>query len=146
MGPLHAGVMPDSLQRIEVGGIRGEIVDLDGGAVVGEPRPDTPVFVVGGVVVDEVNLAGEVAAQNPVQVLDVGLGIEDRLEMVEEPGAVQLDGAEEFEGPPLARGRDFRLRAYPGPGLVEGGVLPEGGFVLEEEGGPFGLDFFLMAG
>jgi hypothetical protein len=38
------------------------------------------------------------------------------------------------------------LASYPGPCLVEGGILPERGFVFEEERWSFAFDFFLMSG
>lgn len=90
--------------------------------------------------------AGEVLTQDSFQVLDVGLSVEYRLELVQKPGGVQVDGAENFEGIALAGGGDFRLRPYPGPGLVQGGVLAEGGLVPKEEGRPFAIGFFLTSG
>lgn len=139
-------MVPDSLQGVELGGVGGQIVDFEVLAVVGEPGPDGPVFVVGGVVLDEVDLAGEVAGQQPFQVREIGVGVEDLLKLVAKPGGVEFDGAEDLEARALAGGRDFRLRTDPAPGLVEGGILPEGGFVFEEEGGPFAARFFLMRG
>lgn len=102
--------------------------------------------MVGGVVLDEMYSAGEVMTQDSFQVLDVGLCVEHLLELVQKPGGVQLDGAEDFEGVALARGGDFRLRPYSGPGLVKGGVLAEGGLVPKEDGGPFAFGFFLTSG
>lgn len=139
-------MVPDSLQGIELRRVRGEVVNLDVFAVIREPGPDIPIFVVGGVVLDEMYSARAVMTQDSFQVLDVGLGIEHRLELVEKPGGVQLDGAEDFEGVALARGGDFRLRPYPGPGLVKRGVLAEGGLVPKEEGRPFAVGFFLTSG
>jgi hypothetical protein len=66
--------------------------------------------------------------------------------MVEKAGRKQLDGAKYFQGIFLASGGDFWLASYPGPGLIEGGVLPEAGFVFEEKGRPFALGFFLISG
>lgn len=95
---------------------------------------------------NQVDLSRKVAAQDAFQILDVGIGIEDLLKMVKEPGTVDLDRAKDLEGVSLAGGRDLRLRAYPGPGLIEGGVLPEAGFVFEEERRPFVFGFFLRVG
>ena len=137
---------PDSLQRVELWRVGREIVHLDVSAVIREPGPDLPVFVVGGVVLNEMYSARNVMAKDSFQVLDVGLGVEHLLELVEEPGGVQLDGAENFEGVALAGRGDFRLRPYPGPGLIEGGVLAEGGLVPKEESRPLGFGFFLTLG
>ena len=40
---------------------------------------------------DEMDSAGKVLAQHLSQVLDVGQGVEHRLELVKKPGRVQLD-------------------------------------------------------
>jgi len=66
--------------------------------------------------------------------------------MVEEAARIQLDGAKDFQGLFLTGGGDFGLASYSGPCLVEGGVLPERSFVLEEEGSPLVFGFFLMSG
>lgn len=121
-------------------------MDLDVFAVIREPCPDLTVFVIGGVVLDEMDAAGNILAQNSFQIRDVGYGVEHLLELVEEPGGVQLDHAEDFEGVALARRGNFRLSADPGPGLVEGGILAEGRLVPKEESGPFAFGFFLMSG
>jgi hypothetical protein len=135
-------MVPDSLQRVELRRVGREIVDLDISAVIRKPGPDIPVFVVGGVVLNERDSARNVMAQDSFQVLDVGLGVEHLLELGEEPGGVQLDGAEDFEGIALAGRGDFRLRPYPGPGLIEGGVLAEGGLVPKEDSRSLAGGFF----
>jgi hypothetical protein len=86
--------------------------------------------------------AGKVLAQHLSQVLDVGQSVEHRLELVKKPGRVQLDGPENFEGVARASGGDFRLRPYPCPCLLKGGVLAEGDLVLEEDRRPFAFGFF----
>jgi hypothetical protein len=85
-------------------------------------------------------------AKDSFQVLDVGLGVEHLLELVQKPGGVQLDGPENLEGVALARGGDFRLSASSGPGLVQGGVLPEGGLVPKEDRRSLAVGFFLTSG
>jgi hypothetical protein len=135
-------MVPDSLQRGALRRGGREIVDLDISAVSREPGPDIPVFVVGGVVLNAMYSARTVMAKESFQVLDVGLGVEPLVELVEEPGGVQLDGAEDFEGVALAGRGDFRLRPYPGPGLVEGRVLAEGGLVPKEDSRSLAFGFF----
>lgn len=75
---------------------------LEVSAVIREPGPDLPVFVGGGVVLNEMDSARNVMAKDSFQVLAGGLGIEHLLELGEEPGGVQLDGAEDFTGVALA--------------------------------------------
>ena len=115
---------------------------LDVSAVIREPGPDLPVFVVGRVVLHEMYSARNVLAKDSFQVRDGGLGVEHLLEWVANPGGVPLDGAEDFEGVALAGREDFRLRPYPGPGLIEGGVLAEGGLVPKEDSRSLAVGFF----
>lgn len=139
-------MMPDSLQRIELGRISRQIVNLQVCPVLFEPRPDVFVFVVRRIVLNEINLAREIASQNSFQISDVRVGAEDFLKMIKKPGTVKLDGPEDFQGVSLPRGRDLRLRGDSGPRLIKGGVLSEAGFVLEEEGRSFAFGFFLRLG
>jgi hypothetical protein len=67
--------MPDSFQGVEFGGVSWQVVDLDIFAMMGKPVPDVPVFVVGSIVLDEVDFAGKIAANESLQVEDVGLCI-----------------------------------------------------------------------
>ncbi len=86
--------------------------------------------------------ARNVRAQNCFQVLDVGPGINHCLELVKKSAGVQLDGAEYFEGIALAGGWDFWLETYLGSGLIQGGILAEGGLVSKEDGGAFAVGCF----
>jgi hypothetical protein len=61
-----------------------------------KPIPNLPVFVIGGVVLDEIDFAGKVASNQPLQVDDIGRSIEDLLEMVKETGRIELDRAKDF--------------------------------------------------
>lgn|SRR6185437_6504596 len=139
-------MVPDSLQRVELRRGGRAIVHLDVSAVIREPGPDLPVFVVGRVVLHEMYSARNVLAKDSFQVRDGGLGVEHLLEWVANPGGVPLDGAEDFEGVALAGREDFRLRPYPGPGLIEGGVLAEGGLVPKEDSRSLAVGFFSRRG
>jgi hypothetical protein len=121
-------------------------VNLDVLAMSRKPIPNLPVLVVRGVVLDQINFARKVASNQPLQVDDIGRSIEDFLKMIEEAGCIELDGAENFQSLPLSSGGNFGLASYPCPSLVKRRVLPEGGFVFEEDGGSFALGFFLMSG
>ena len=65
---------------------------------------------------------------------------------VKEPRAEEFDGSEDLEGIALSHAGYQRLTAYSGPGLVKCRVLPEAGFVLEEDGRSLVFGFFLMSG
>jgi hypothetical protein len=61
-----------------------------------KPIPNLPVLVIGGVVLDEIDFAGKVASNQPLQVDDIGRSIEDLLKMVKETGSIELDRAKDF--------------------------------------------------
>lgn len=143
---MDSRVVPNSLQGVEFGGISREVEDFDVPAMARKPVPNTSVFVVRGVVLNQINFLREKSAKNFFEEFDVSVGIENRLEMVKESGAIQFDNAEGFEGVPLPRGGDFGLGAYTRPRLVKSGVLSEAGLVFEEDRRPFAVGFFLMSG
>jgi len=138
--------MPDSFQSIEFWGVRRQIVNLDVSAMGGKPIPYLPILVVGSVVLDQIDFLWKVASNQPLQVDDIGRSIEDFLKMVQETGRIEFDRAKDFQSLLLPGGGNFGLASYPRPGLVESGILPERGFVLEEEGGSFASGFFLISG
>jgi hypothetical protein len=71
-------------------------VNLDVSAMSRKPIPNLPVLVIGGVVLDEIDFAGKVASNQPLQVDDIGRSIEDLLKMVKETGPIELDRAKDF--------------------------------------------------
>jgi len=95
---------------------------------------------------DQIDFAGKVTAQYPFEIVDVGIGIENLLEVVKEPSSIKFDGAKYFQGISLSYGRDLWLRPSARPRLVERGVLAKAGFVFEEDGRLFALGFFLRLG
>lgn len=102
--------------------------------------------MVGRIVLDKIDFARTITAQRPFEIFDIGRGVENSLEVIKEPSAVQFDGAKYLQGVSLSCGGDLWLRAPARPGLVERGVLAEAGFVFEEDGRPFALGFFLRLG
>ncbi|MDO9350756.1 MAG: hypothetical protein Q7U55_05900 [Deltaproteobacteria bacterium] len=71
-------------------------MNLDVSAMSRKPIPNFPVLVIGGVVLDEIDFAGKVASNQPLQVDDIGRSIEDLLKMVEETGRIELDRSKDF--------------------------------------------------
>ena len=111
-----------------------------------EPCPDLPVFVVGSIVLNEDGSAAAVASGQLVEEAQIGRGIEDGLLAVVEPRAPQLDRAKNLYG--LARPGDGNLwgTTHATPGRVQRRVLPEAGFVGEDQRPVTRLGFFLRAG
>ena len=71
-------------------------MNLDVSAMSRKPIPNLRVLVIGGVVLDEIDFAGKVASNQPLQVDDIGRSIEDLLKMVKETGRIELDRAKDF--------------------------------------------------
>lgn len=82
------GVVPNSLQGIEFWGVCRKIGNFDMFAMIAEPIPYGAVFVIGSIVLDEINFLRKVTAQNFFEIFDISLSVEDILEMIKEPGAV----------------------------------------------------------
>ena len=139
-------MMPDSLQRVEFWRIGWKVEDFHIFAVLREPVPNVFVLVVRGIVLDQIDFAGKVTPQCPFEIVDVGIGIENLLEVIKESSTVKFDGAKYLQGISLSCGRDLWLTASARPRLVERGVLAEAGFVFEEDGRLFAFGFFLRLG
>ena len=115
--------------------------------VLSQPTLSVLLEVVAGAVVgDEEDLAGGVAADEKLEEVQVGLGVEDRCELVCETGLVDAHGTIKVGGLAHPKGIDTRLLAYRGPGAVERAIEPEAGFVFEEDLSAATSGFFLIAG
>jgi hypothetical protein len=111
-----------------------------------EPCPDLCILVVGGVVLNQDRSLAAIAASELFEEAEVGGGIEDCFLTVIEPRAPKFDGAEDLDVLAFSGYRDFRRTPDTAPGGVERRVLPETGFVGEEESPVPGAGFFLRAG
>lgn len=98
------------------------------------------------IVLDQIDFLGKVTPKCPFEIVDVGVGVENLLEAIKEPSTVKFDRAKYFQGVSLPCRGDLWLRPLARPGLVESGVLPEAGFVFEEDGRRFAFGFFLRSG
>jgi len=146
MCTVQTGVMPYSLQGIEFGRIRGKIVNLDVFSVVGKPCPYAPVFVIRGIVLNQIYFLRKITSHDSFEIRTICFGIEDFLKMVEKTCTIQLDRTKNLERVSLPRSWYFHLTTYPRPRAIEGGVLPEARFVLEDDGRSLASCFFLMLG
>ena len=77
---------------------------------------------------------------------EIGRGIEDRVLTIIEPRAPKLDGSENLHVLAFSRDGDFRWAPYAAPGGAERRILPEAGFVGEEERPVSRAGFFLRVG
>ncbi len=114
-----------------------------------KPTPDIPILVVGGVILDQMDLVFSgfsARGCHLFQEAQICLSIKDGFATVNELSLLEIDGAEDLDAFPGAGDRNQRLEADTGPGLVKSRVLTEAGFVFKEDVGPFVPRFFLMLG
>jgi hypothetical protein len=111
-----------------------------------EPRPDVPVLVIRGVILDQNPSLTAVSPRQLFQKSKISGGIEDGILAIVEARAPEFNSAEDLYILPLARDGYFRRRPYAAPGGVERRVLPEAGFVCEDERPVSRAGFFLSSG
>jgi len=110
-----------------------------------EPCPDIGVLGVGGVVLNQNRSLTAGSPSELFQEAKVGSGMDMVLAIVE-PCAPKFDGTENLDVLAFSRHRDFRWASDATPGGVDGGVLPETGFVGKDERPLSRAGFFLRAG
>ena len=111
-----------------------------------EPCLDLRILMVGGVVLNQNRSVPAVPPSELFEESEVRAGIEDGVLAVIEQCAPKFDGAENLHALALSGHGDFRWAPDPAPGGVERRVLPETGFVGEEERPVSRAGFFLRAG
>jgi hypothetical protein len=111
-----------------------------------EPAPHFRILMVGGVVL---NHDGPLTAISPGQLLEeaeIGVGVEDGVLPIVEPSAPEFNGSQNLHAFAFPGNRDFRRAAYAAPGSVQSRVLPETGFVGEDQRRVLRAGFFLRFG
>ena len=81
-----------------------------------------------------------------MQEIQVGGSIEDRGLLVVEAGTPKFDSAQDLYALTFSGDGDLGRTAEPAPGSVQGGVLPETGFVGKDQRPVLGAGFFLRRG
>lgn len=117
-----AGVVPQPLCGIKFWRIRGKLMDGKPVSVFLKPVPDILILVVGGIVLDQMNLVGSrfaAGGRHLSQEAQIRLSIEDRFTAIKELGLLEINGAEDLDTFPSTRHRDERLKTDARPGLME---------------------------
>ena len=81
-----------------------------------------------------------------MQEVQIGGSIEDGGLAIVEAGTPELDSAQDLDALAFAGDGDLGRMAEPAPGRVQGGVLPEAGFVGKNQRSVLGAGFFLRRG
>ena len=141
-----AGVLPQPFGGIQFRRVRGQLMHFQPMPVGLEPCPDLRILMVGSVVLNQNRSLPAVPSSELFEEAEVRVGIEDGVLAVIEPCAPKLDGAENLHALALSGYGDFRRAPDAAPGGVERRVLPETGFVGEEQRPVSRTGFFLRAG
>ncbi len=124
-------LLPDTLDRVELWGVRRQAEQLQPAAVGREPDFAIGVEVVAGAVVDHQKDLPPRAAHQELQELKKGLGIEDGGELILETWPhFERQRAKEVRRLAHAERVDARLHADAGPRLVQRPIEPEAGLVF----------------
>ena len=81
-----------------------------------------------------------------MQEVQVSRGIEDRGWPIVESSVPEFDRTQDFDALAFASDGDLGRTAEPAPGSVQGGVLPETGFIGKNQRPVLGAGFFLRRG
>ena len=111
-----------------------------------EPTPDALVLVIGGVVLNQDRALTAVSPGQLFEEPEIRGGIEDGILAIVEARAPEFDCAENLHALALSRHGNFRWATQAAPGSVECRVLPEAGFVGEDQRPVSRAGFFLRAG
>ena len=98
------------------------------------------------IVLDQIDFAGTITAERPFEIVDVGLGVENGLEVIKEASAVQFDGAKYLQGVSLSCGGDLWLRAPGAPRSGRAWGLGGSWLRLRREWLPFRFGLFFKVG
>ena len=140
-------LLPDTLDGIELRGVRGQAEQVKTSAVGREPRFAIRVAVMARTVVDHEEYFPSRPAHEQLEEREERLRSEDGSELIVEPRPhLQRQRAEEMGGLAHAERVDPGLHADTSPCLVERTVEPETGFVPVHDNAAAGGGFFLMRG
>jgi len=102
--------------------------------------------MIGGVVLNENGTAAAIMRGQAMQEAQMGGSIEDSGLAIVEAGTPELDSAQDLHALTFSADGDLGRMAEPAPGSVQGGVLPETGFVGKNQRPILAAGFFLRRG
>src|SRR3954470_20731194 len=132
--PLASNMPPDGLGGVVLGRVFRQGVGVPPAPLGGQPPLHLPVEVVRCVVVNIVEGSRIISPRHSLQKPEVGSGMEDRLEVEQKAARVDFYAAKHFDAVTLAGHGYARCLAATSPGLGQGRVWPEAGFVLKDQG------------
>ena len=115
-------------------------------AIQFEPSPDILIFVVGSVVLNQDRTLTPVSPRKLFHESQICAGVEYTVALVVEGRLVQFDRAKDLHALSLAGDGYLRRMPYATPRCVQCGILPEAGFVGEDQCPVFPEGFFLRFG
>jgi len=144
--PGLARMLPQPFRGIQFRRVGRQLMDLQPMPVGLEPVPYIGVFVVGGVVLNQNGPLAAIAPRELFEEAEIAARVEDSVLPIVESRAPEFDGPENLHAFALAGNRYFRRATDAAPGGVQGRVLPEAGFVGENQRPVPRPGFFLRFG
>jgi len=111
-------------------------------AVTLEPTLDLGVLMIRGVVLNENGPATAIVRGPSMKEVQIGGSIEDGGLAIVEAGTPEFDSTHDLHALAFAGDGNLGRMADPAPGRVQGGVLPETGFVGKNQRPVLGAGFF----
>jgi hypothetical protein len=146
MRAIFSGVLPQSFGGIKLGRVGRKLVDFQPVALGFEPVPDFRLLVIGGVVLNENGPPAAVMRNKETEEVQIGASIEDGGLRIMEAGLPNFHGAQDLDAFAFPSDGNFRGMTDSAPGGMQGGVLPETGFIGENQRPVLAAGFFLRRG
>jgi hypothetical protein len=144
--PRLARVLPQPFGRIQLRRVGRQLMHLQPVPVRLEPTPHLGLLMVGGVVLNHDRSLAAISPRQLFEEAEVGAGIEGGVLSIIESCAPEFDGPEDLHAFALPGNRNLWRATHPAPGRMQGRVLPETGFVGEDQRPVPRLRFFLSCG
>ena len=143
MRGLDSDVVPKRFNGVELGTVSRQRAKMETVSKTAKPFPHFRRPMVSGIIVDQEHLLTGIALGQAIQESGVAPPLKPLAMPVVEPGPIQIDGAKNLLRVALASGRNQRLVTSARPRLVEARILPETGFIGEQQGRVALCGFFL---
>jgi hypothetical protein len=142
MRSVSTSMLPESFGGVEFRRVGWQLMHRQPTPVGLKPSPDLRVLVIRSMILNQNRSLATIAPGELFEEAQIICGIKDRLLTIVEPRSPEFDGSKYFDVLALASDRNFHRAADPAPGGVQRGILPEAGFIGEDQRPMLRLRFF----
>ena len=133
MSCLDSEVMPDAFGGIKFRAVRRQSFQMKATSVLGKPLTNLLRFMIGRVVVNQINFPTGIGLSNMTEKVRVGLSIKNTFSAPMKSRFIKIDRPKDLFCVALACGGDQRLIASSRPGSIQSWILSKTGFVLKNK-------------